>query len=108
MQEWIGYVVSAICSGGIAWIATIKWTRKQAEADALKSMQDVYQELIEDLKVDREDLKRDNGALRNTLRELQDRISALENAMKESERKMDAMRPFMCSVTDCKNRRYHR
>ena len=50
-------VISSICTGGITWLFTLKYTRKQAEADAMLSVQNVYQQIIEDLKTDRVELK---------------------------------------------------
>ena len=59
-NEWIGYMVTALASGSLSWITTVKWTRQQAKSDAMKSVQDVYQELVEDLKRDR-DLQREEN-----------------------------------------------
>jgi len=39
-------VISSICTGGITWLFTLKYTRKQAEADAMLSVQNVYQQKI--------------------------------------------------------------
>ena len=40
-------VVTAFCTGGLTWLFTLRYTRKQAEADAMKSVQEVYQKLTE-------------------------------------------------------------
>ena len=42
-------IITALCTGGLTWLFTLRYTRKQAEADAMKSVQEVYQELIEDV-----------------------------------------------------------
>lgn len=83
-------VISAVGSGSLVWVATAKYTRKQAEADAMKSVQDVYQELIEDLKSDRENLKTEMGQLKLDLHNLQ-----LEVAY---------MKPALCGKPDCTHR----
>ena len=41
-------IITALCTGGLTWLFTLRYTRKQAEADAMKSVQEVYQGLIED------------------------------------------------------------
>ena len=63
-------VISSICTGGITWLFTLKYTRKQAEADAMLSVQNVYQQIIEDLKTDRVELK-------ENIKELADKICYL-------------------------------
>lgn len=104
MNEYIGYLISAVASGSIAWLATIKWTRKQAEADAMESVQNVYQELIEDLKKDREDLRTENITLRTELREMKQRIEELETKCSENARRFEEMLPYLCYCKNCPNR----
>lgn len=104
MNEFLGYLVSAVASGSIAWIATIKWTRKQAEADAMESVQNVYQELIEDLKRDREELKQENAQLREELRNIHSRMVDLENKCNENTRRVEDMVPYLCYCKNCPNR----
>ena len=50
-------IITALCTGGLTWLFTLRYTRKQAEADAMKSVQEVYQGLIEDMKNDRKELR---------------------------------------------------
>ena len=56
-NEILALIVTAVTSGSLSWLVTIKFTRKQAEADAMKSVQDVYQELIKDLRTSNSSLK---------------------------------------------------
>ena len=51
------YQFCLLYTSGLTWLFTLRYTRKQAEADAMKSVQEVYQELIEDMKNDRKELK---------------------------------------------------
>lgn len=104
MNELVGYIISAVASGSIAWLATIKWTRKQAEADAMESVQNVYQELIEDLKRDREELKTENHQLREELRSIHSRMVELESKCNDNERRIEQMVPYLCYCKNCPNR----
>ena len=49
-----------ISGGGLATVFSIKYTRKTAQANAMKAVQDVYQETIHDLRLDKEIMKREN------------------------------------------------
>ena len=104
MTEYIGYLISAVVSGSLAWLATIKFTRKQAEADAMASVQNVYQELIEDLKSDREELRNENITLRDELRLLKQRLEELESKCSENARRVEEMQPNLCYCKNCPNR----
>lgn len=111
-SEWIGYVVTALASGSISWITTAKWTRQQAKSDAMKSVQDVYQELVEDLKHDRDLQREDNERLVAKLKEYGQRFDELETKCNENrqryieqEKRIRALRPLVCSVVSCPNRK---
>jgi precorrin-3B methylase len=59
-----------VSGGGLAAVFTVKYTRKTAQADAMKAVQDVYQETIQDLRSDKEIMKKEN-------KEMRDKISSL-------------------------------
>lgn len=102
---------------------------EQARAEALKQQQEYYRNLIDDLAKDREDRKGQNDELRrerdhykherNELRDevgkLRDEVAKVRSEGQERElvilrkfervsRKVDAMRPFLCSDLRCPNR----
>ena len=79
-------IVSSLCTGGLTWLFTLKYTRKQAEADAMLSVQNVYQQIIEDLKTDRAELK-------ENIKEVS-----------ENEREIKAMKPNLCGRKGCNQR----
>ncbi|MGM9817177.1 MAG: hypothetical protein ACI304_09025 [Lepagella sp.] len=70
-------IITLILGGGIGWIFTIKYTRRQAEADAMQHYQTAYQGLITDLQEDRK-------ALREEILELKDRINKLEEGQEKN------------------------
>ena len=102
---------------------------EQAETDAAKDKQDYYQQLLEDLKYDREDRKAQNDELRQERdhykterNELRDRIEKMDESVRTLKksfldreiltdrkiaqlgRKVEAMRPFLCGDLMCKKR----
>lgn len=90
-----------------------------AEMDATKEVQDVYQQLIADVKADREEqrtyiseLKEDRKHLREERDELRDRIDATDEKVRELQkevarncRMVESLRPFLCGVMGCKKRK---
>lgn len=104
-------LVTAISTGGLTWLFTLRYTRKQAQADAMKSVQEVYQELITDMKKDRQELKASNEELKkriddvdNQYKEVLRKCNEMERAIKKNARIMDTMEPFLCGVKNCPHR----
>lgn len=117
---------------GIGSLFTIKYARMQArgearsaENEATKAVQDVYQEMVEDVKKDREEqkayilelkedrnhlrqdrdeLKKENENLRKTTIDLQDAIQDVKREQARQGRKLEVITPFICSRTECTER----
>ena len=99
-------ILTLIFGGGFGWLFTWRATRKKADADAMKSVQDVYQQTIDDLNKYVNDIRTDRNALRKDRDEnkrLQDKLDKLENDVRDlrnvvarNSRKVDAMRPLVC------------
>lgn len=112
-------IISAIGSGSLVWLFVIPYTRKQAQADAMKSVQEVYQGLIEDLVNDRKELKMANEELKAVNGDLKERVDQVDRryneivrkceemdmAIKKNTRITDTMKPFLCGVEDCPHRK---
>ena len=58
-QQLLAFILGGSFLSTITGFVTLKYTKKQAEAKALSSVQDVYQELIADLRADKEAMKKD-------------------------------------------------
>ena len=84
--------------GGLATVFTIKYTRKTAQADAMKSVQDVYQETIQDLRSDKEIMKKENL-------EMREQISSLKKIVEQNCIDINELKSYKCVVADCNNRR---
>ena len=128
MQITIDTVIaflSLILGGGGGAFFTWRWQRakakaeaKTAEVDATKEMQDVYQQLIADVKQDRTEqkqyiaeLKQDRNELRLERNKMQKRIGQLTDAIENLKsvqfrqgRQIESLRPFLCADTSCKKR----
>ena len=108
--------------GGGGAFFTWRWQRKKAkaeaktaEADAAKELQDVYQQLINDIKTDREEqktyigerkedrahLRRDRDDLRKRQDELEESIRNLQREVARNTRIVDFMRPLRCGREGC-------
>lgn len=89
-----------------------------AETTAVKEVQDVYQQLITDVKADREEqkqyiqeLKEDRRHLREDRDELRDRIDKTDEKVRNLQhevalngQRLEALRPFTCADLKCKKR----
>ena len=112
--------------GGIGWWFTWRYTRRKeraeavtAEASAAKELQDVYQQLINDVKTDRDEqkayiseLKEDRRHLRQDRDELRDRQDKLEEQVRglqfevaRNSRMVAFMRPLLCGRQGCAHHR---
>lgn len=121
-MSWIEIIIGFISGGGLVAVLTLPSLRRKAsgeaaqtEADAFRSLQDVYQQTvtdlntyIEDIRADRNHLRKDrdemraeNEELRNRQNEVDERIRQLEDAVADNARKVEAMRPFICAKLDC-------
>lgn len=118
--------------GGIGVFITWRYLRRQeaaktkqeeaaaatAEVGTTKEVQDVYQQMISDVKADREEqkeyikeLKEDRFHLREERNELRRRLDDTEEKMrfqgKEIARlgnRLDSLTPFICTLTGCQKR----
>ena len=118
-------ILGLFIGGGGGAFFTWRWQRKKAKAeaenaeiDAAKELQDMYQQMLADAKTDREDrkaqideLRQERDHYKNDRNELRDRLDAtdekireLSNIVARNGRQIEAMRPFMCYVSGCRKR----
>lgn len=91
----------------------------QAETTAVKEVQDVYQQLITDIKTDRDEqkayinelkedrrhLRDDRDELRKRQDELEEQVRSLQRDVARNGRQVESMRPLLCGLIGCKNRK---
>lgn len=127
--EIIGLLLGGCSLGSIF---TIRYARRQAlgearsaENEATKAVQDIYQEMIEDfrrdreeqktylselkedrnhLRKDRDELRIENSTLRKGMKTLQDEVQEVKNEQVRQGRKIEVITPFICGRTDCTER----
>lgn len=125
LDTWIAIIGLFLGGGGIGTFFTWKYTKRKekaeaesAETTAAKELQDIYQQLIDDVKKDRDEqktyigeLKEDRRHLREERDELRDRQDRTEEEVRELKKiqarqgmQIEAMRPFLCYDTKCKKR----
>lgn len=112
--------MTLLAGGGFGWLLTIKATKKKAEAEAMASVQDVYQKTINDLngycdtlrkdrnelQADRDEMRRKNQELEEKVQAQQDEILEVKKEMSRLRREVDGLRPFLCSRPNCDKRMY--
>ena len=115
-------ILGLFIGGGGGAFFTWRWQRRQAkaeavgaEANAAKELQDVYQQLINDIKTDRDEqkayiselkedrlhLRRDRDDLRKRQDELEETVRTLQMTVARNSRLVEIMRPFVCGKEGC-------
>jgi hypothetical protein len=112
MNEILNYIMVFLFGGGLVGttaFVTIKYTKKRAEADAMKAMQDVYQEMITDqrsyinsLKQDKEDSE---ARWENKVETLSKRIETMDLKINENNRLITELKTMKCTDLICQNRK---
>ena len=109
----------------IKYLLNRKAEKKKTEAEAesagtaaTKEVQDVYQQLIADVRSDREEqrayiteltesrkhLREECGELRQRIDDTEKIVRDLQKEVARNARAMESMRPFICGVLGCKKR----
>lgn len=118
-------LLSALTGGGLTGIFYWRANRRKAngeatqtEADAMKSVQDVYQQTLADQQTyisqlrdtrdhlinDRDEMRRENNELRKRLNDMDEKVRQLERDVARNGRMVAALRPFLCGRLECPNR----
>lgn len=105
-------------AGGGGAFFTWRYQRKRAGAEAAMAWQDVYQQMIADikedrneqkvyiseLKEDRQHLRKDRDELRQRQDHLEDKVRNLQQKVDLNSRMMEWMRPLLCGRENCQTR----
>ncbi len=115
--EIIAPILTLIAGGG--WFITYRAYKRgangeatQKEAEGWKSIQDLYQQAIEDFKTHSHDMRQERAVLKQENKEMRDKynqiveeILILKKQLSRQGRKIEALTPFLCSIIGCKKRR---
>lgn len=125
MTEIFIALISAIASGSLTGLFAWRASRRKAEgeatqteADAMKSVQDVYQQALADQQAyieklketrdhlidDREEMRRENNELRQRLNEMDEKVQQLQRQVARNGRMVESLRPFLCGRLNCPTR----
>ena len=97
-------LVTLLIGGGLGWLFTIKSMRKQHEADAMKSAQEVYRGVIEDLNADRQRWQDVAEKLQIELEARDRELSNIKRQIQSLQRQLAATRTLLCGNVNCPNR----
>ena len=110
-------VLTIVAGGG--WFVYYKANKRKAngeatqtEAEGWKSVQDMYQQMIADMKeynegvkADRDNLFKENNELRKMMSAISTEMEDLKRTQARQGRQLESMRPLMCGDLKCKNRK---
>jgi predicted nucleic acid-binding Zn-ribbon protein len=97
-------LVTLLSGGGLGWLFTIKSMRKQHEADAMKSAQEVYRGVIEDLNADRQRWQDVAEKLQIELEARDRELSNIKRQIQSLQRQLAATRTLLCGDVNCPKR----
>lgn len=98
-------VVTLLSGGGLGWVFTIKSLKRQQEADAMKSAQEVYRGVIEDLNAVRGRLQETIERMEAENQERSAKLAGVERQLSVIKRQLSGMKPLLCGVKDCERRK---
>jgi len=90
-------VVTLLTSSGVTVLITSRSIRQKAKADAMQSVQEVYQETINDLRQDRQ-LQRE---------EFERQVTDLKSDIESLHREVEGLKKLKCYNLQCPNRQRH-
>ena len=102
-------------SGDLGALVTWKYQGKKASAEAMKEVQDVYQQTIADLKeekeriktdaiAEREELKKEIANLKERLDKQEEEGTRIKEQIQRNLRIVRGLLPITCTNTECKKR----
>lgn len=91
-------IIAFVSGGGLLTVITARATKKQAEAQAMKAVQEVYQETIKDLRSDKD-------AMRDENLEMREELAKLRKTVNDITRDLRALKRDRCVVQNCQHRK---
>lgn len=108
-QQLLAFILGGSFLSTITGFVTLKYTKKQAEAKALSSVQDVYQELIADLRADKLAMKKDKEESETRwatrIEKLENNQQAQDKKIADNEKEIADLKRFKCINLSCNNRK---
>ena len=101
-QNLLTFLLGGGLLSSITGVITLKYTKKQAEAKALSSVQDVYQELIADLRADKIESE---TKWTYRIEKLESNQLSQDKKIAENEKEIADLKRFKCVNLTCNNRK---
>lgn len=98
-------VVTLLSGGGLGWLFTIKSEKRRQEADAMKSAQEVYRGVIEDLNNERNRLQGTIERMEAENAERSQKLALMERQLAVIKRQLAWMKPLLCGMRECDKRK---
>ena len=98
-------VVTLLSGGGLGWLFTIKSEKRRQEADAMKSAQEVYRGVIEDLNNERNRLQGTIERMEAENAERSAKLAGVERQLAVIRRQLSGLKPLLCGVKNCPDRK---
>lgn len=109
MMEYIEVIVSFVVGGGLTTVLTGPSIKARARADAMKSMQDVYQEMITDLRNNNEANKREmNCEIASLHKKIDEQAGVIGTNTNEISRLNGVISHWVCYNDGCVKRNKQR
>ena len=86
-------VIALITGGGLGGLITLKAQKRQADNQAAQGLQDIYQEMLDDMKKDRDFYKEQCDGQRADIAALKRRVEELERELREYRRQTEGTPP---------------
>jgi len=123
LLNWILGILTLIASGG--WFVNWRAHKRQEDAKAIQSEQDIYQEMLTDLETHNERLRKFNAEISDEceqlrkrvaenenkllkqddkLREQEKKLATQENKIESLEHRLELVTEMMCGKSNCQQR----
>ena len=104
-QNLLTFLLGGGLLSSITGVITLKYTKKQAEAKALSSVQDVYQELIADKEAMKKEKIESETKWTTRIEKLESNQLSQDKKIAENEKEIADLKRFKCVNLTCNNRK---
>lgn len=95
--RFLEFLGTFVIGGGLSVLITIKSVKTKASAEAMSSVQDVYQDLIRDLRDDRDRQRA----------YFEEQLSRLESQISSMKKDIESLKKIKCYDLSCDHRKHH-
>lgn len=97
MNDFLVAIIAALSGGGLSTLILLPITKKKYQAEAMKEVQDVYQETVADLRNDKRLMKEELSALSGKMMQMSGQLD--KNTIE-----IEGLKKNECTRLGCSNR----